>query len=77
MNELIESGDPRAKVVGKRRPQGGSTPQALAAFDRHQRQMGRLWGSLPFQTGVYRFSTTEQFEEWTQAILMRNSPARR
>jgi hypothetical protein len=76
MNELIESGDPRAKVVGKPRPPGGM-PELLAAFDRHQRQMGRLWGTLPFRRGVYRFKSAEEFDLWTTTLLMRNSPARR
>ena len=77
MDELIDSGDPRVKVVGKPRPQGGVSDEALAAFDHHQRQMGRLWGRLPFRKGVYRFRSMEEFDEWTTTLLMRNSPARR
>ena len=48
-----------------------------AALDQLQRQMGRLWGSLPFHKGVYRFKTWEQFESWKTNLMMRNSPARR
>ncbi|MCF7734028.1 MAG: hypothetical protein K9N23_20250 [Akkermansiaceae bacterium] len=77
MNELIEAGDPRAKVVGKRRPPEEGVAGAAAAFDRLQRQMTRLWGALPFRTGVYRFTDREEFQTWKMNRMMRNSPARR
>ena len=77
VNELIEAGDPRTKVVGKRRPPIESAADRAAALDQLQRQMGRLWGSLPFHKGVYRFKTWEQFESWKTNLMMRNSPARR
>lgn len=77
MNELIESGDPRAKVVGRRRvPQAGGAPD-LQSFDRMQAQFHRLWGDLPFRKGVYRFKTWESFDEWKTKLMMRNAPGRR
>jgi hypothetical protein len=77
VNELIEAGDPGAKVVGKRRPLKESVADFAVALDQLQRQMGRLWGTLPFRKGVYRFETWEQFELWKTNLMMRNSPARR
>ena len=77
MNELIEAGDPRTKVVGKRRHPAEGIPQRTLRFDRLQQQMGRLWGFLPFPRGVHRFATHEQFESWKTNLMMRNSPARR
>ena len=75
MNELIDSGDPRAKVVGKRRDTTGEPP--FAAFDRLQKNFHRTWGALPFRRGVYRFKSFDQFEEWKTTLMIRNSPARR
>ena len=77
MNELIESGDPRAKVVGRRR-----MPKALGQpdwerFDQMQAQFHRLWGGLPFRMGVYRFKTWESFDEWKTNLMIRNAPGRR
>ena len=77
MNELIDAGDPRTKVVGKRRPPGEEIQQRLLRFDHLQRQMRRLWGTLPFPRGVHRFESHEQFESWKTTLLMRNSPGRR
>ena len=77
MNELIDAGDPRAKVVGKRRPPVASVAEAVAAFDRLQRQMTRIWVTLPFPTGVHRFKDWEEFETWKTNRMMRKSPARR
>jgi hypothetical protein len=77
VNELIEAGDARTKVVGKHRRPAASIPQRTRGFDRLQQQMGRLWGSLPFPRGVHRFATHEQFEAWKTNLMIRNSPARR
>ena len=77
MNELIESGDPRAKVVGKRRmPEAGSA-EACVELDKLQRMIGRLWHGLPFPKGVHRFKTEEEFDPWTTTLMIRNSPGRR
>jgi hypothetical protein len=73
MNELIESGDPRAKVVGKRRmPAAGS--ESLAAGG----QLNRLAGTLrarPLTTkhGVYRFNSHEQADEWMMNLMLGKS----
>ncbi|MDP3851405.1 MAG: hypothetical protein Q8Q59_12930 [Luteolibacter sp.] len=73
MNELIESGDPRAKVVGKRRmPNPGI--ESLTAGG----QLNRLAGTLrakPFETkhGVYRFKTHEEADEWMMNLMLGKS----
>jgi hypothetical protein len=77
MNELIESGDPRAKVVGKRRMPMAGAADELARFDRIQHSVGRMWKSLPFPKGVHRFKTEEEFDTWKTSLMMRQSPARR
>ncbi len=70
MNEFIESGDPRAKVVGKRR-----APDQVS-FDRLQEIVNRTWNGLPYPRGVHRFKTWEEFESWRNRLLIRNAPAR-
>jgi hypothetical protein len=77
MNELIESGDPRAKVVGKRRPPGAACEVDWERFNRMQKEFQRLWGGLPFRKGVYRFKTFEDFDQWKNQLMMRNAPGRR
>jgi hypothetical protein len=77
VNELIDAGDPRAKVVGKRRPPVTSVAEATVAFDRLQRQMARIWGVLPFPSGVHRFKDWEEAEAWKTDRMMRKSPVRR
>lgn len=77
MNELIESGDPRAKVVGKRRPPSAGSETDWAQFDKLQKNFHRLWGGLPFAKGIHRFKTLEEFDEWKSTLMMRNAPGRR
>jgi hypothetical protein len=77
MNELVESGDPRAKVVGKRcMPHPGVDPD-WERFNQMQAPFHHLWGGLPFRKGVYRFKTWESFDEWKTNLMMRNAPGRR
>ena len=77
MNELIESGDPRAKVVGKRRPPAPGSEAYWENFNQMQKNFHRMWGGLPFRKGVYRFKTWESFDEWKTNLMMRNAPGRR
>lgn len=77
MNELIESGDPRAKVVGKRRPPAAGSEANWDQFNKLQQNFHHLWGGLPFRKGVYRFKTMEAFDEWKTNLMIRNSPGRR
>jgi len=71
MNELIDSGDPRAKVVGRRRaPAPGSASIAAAS------QLNKLSASLrqrPFRVkhGVYRFTTHEDADEWMMNLQVK------
>lgn len=71
MNELIESGDPRAKVVGKRRmPQPG--PESLEAAGILIRSCARLRpGPLRVRRGVYRFHSHQEADEWMMELQMR------
>ncbi len=73
MNEVIESDDPRAKVIGRHRPPVSS----YARFDQLQEMVNRSWKGLPFPKGVHRFKTEEEFESWKSHLMMRHSPARR
>jgi hypothetical protein len=77
MNEMIESGDPRAKVVGKRRMPRPGGDSDWERFNQMQVQFHRLWGELPFRKGVYRFKTWESFDEWKTNLMIRNAPGRR
>ncbi len=77
VNELIESGDPRAKVVGKRRPPPASGEGDWEQFDWLQRNFQRLWVGLPFPKGVHRFKSMEEFDEWKTNLMIRNAPGRR
>lgn len=71
MNELIESGDPRAKVVGKRRmPKTGS--EALAAGGAMNRLAMKLrHRPLITKHGVYRFKSHEEADEWMMKMMIR------
>lgn len=77
VNELIESGDPRAKVVGKRRPPAAGDGADWERFNRMQQNFQQLWGSLPWRKGVYRFKTMEEFDEWKTNLMIQNAPGRR
>jgi hypothetical protein len=77
VNELIESGDPRAKVVGRRRQPMQVGEVDWERFNRMQKEFHRLWGGLPFRKGVYRFKTLESFDEWKNQLMIRNAPGRR
>lgn len=73
MNELIDSGDPWAKVVGKRRmPEPGS--ESLAAGGRLNRLAGTL-RAKPFRMkhGVYRFQSHEEADEWMMNLMLGKS----
>ena len=71
MNELIESGDPRAKVVGKRRlRQPGS--ESLAAGGQMNRLAAQLrQRPLRVKHGVYRFHSHEDADTWMLEIQVR------
>jgi hypothetical protein len=76
MNELIEAGDPRTKVVGKRRPPAAGSDADWTQFNQLQQNFHRMWGSLPCPKGVYRFTSFEQFDEWKTNLMIRNAPGR-
>lgn len=79
MNELIESGDPRAKVVGKRRPPpvDGEGEASWESFNWLQRNFQKLWGGLPYPKGVHRFKNMEEFDAWKTNLMIQNAPGRR
>ena len=71
MNELIESGDPRAKVVGRRRmPKPGA--ESLEAAGKLIRAC-TLMRPRPFRVrhGVYRFSSHKEADEWMMNLMIR------
>jgi len=71
MNELIESGDPRAKVVGKRRPPAAGS-ESLKAAARLNLLAAQL-RNRPFRVkhGVYRFTTHEEADAWMMNLYLR------
>lgn len=71
MNELIESDDPRAKVVGKRRPPAPGE-ESLAAAGKLIALATQL-RDRPFRAkrGVYRFKTFEEADEWMMNLYLR------
>jgi hypothetical protein len=77
VNELIESGDPSAKIVGKRHPPPADGNGDWEHFNWLQRNFQHLWGGLPFPKGVHRFKSMEEFDEWKTKLMMRNAPGRR
>lgn len=71
MNELIESGDPRAKVVGRRRPPAAGDESLIAAG-----KLNLLAAELrdrPFRvkSGVYRFKSFEEADAWMMNLYLR------
>lgn len=44
MNELIEAGDPRTKVVGKHRPPAAGSDADWTQFNQLQENFTRMWG---------------------------------
>ncbi len=71
MNELIDSGDPRAKVVGKRRPPAPGSASLAAA--------GRIMAFSNYacprkcriRHGIYRFKTHEEADEWMMDLQVK------
>jgi hypothetical protein len=70
MNELIESGDPRAKVVGKPRPpQVGA--QGIIALGRLNALGIRLRRrKYRVKRGVYRFISHQAADEWMMNLFL-------
>lgn len=71
MNELIETGDPRTKVVGKRRPPAAGSECLKAASD-----LNLLTAQLrqrPFRVvkGVFRFKSHEDANAWMMNLYHR------
>ena len=71
MNELIEAGDLRTKVVGKRRPPAGGSAALVAAS-----KLNALASQLrqrPFlvKRGVYRFTSHQDADEWMMNLQLR------
>ena len=71
MNELIESGDPRAKVVGRRRmPKAGV--ESLEAAGKLIRACTLMRPKpLLVRRGVYRFNTRKEADEWKMNLQIR------
>ena len=71
VNGLIESGDPRAKAVGKRRPPAAGSEALKAAA-----QLNLLASQLrnrPFRVkrGVYCFKSHEEADAWMMNLYLR------
>jgi hypothetical protein len=71
MNELIESGDPRAKVVGKRRMPAPGTESLAAAGAINRLAMKLRHRPLITKHGVYRFKSHEKADEWMIKMMIR------
>ncbi len=71
MNELIESGDPRAKVVGNRRAPGEGSPALVAAGKLNALAVSLRRRPFPVKRGVYRFKTHQEADEWMINLQVR------
>lgn len=71
MYELIESGDPRAKVVGKRRPPGGGASALRATGQLNALAAALRQRPLKAKHGVYRFTSHEEADAWMMALQIR------
>lgn len=63
-NELIEAGDPKAKVAGRRKPPeaGEASIHSLSTLNKTAMKLrGR---PLKIKRGVYRFKTHEEADQW-------------
>lgn len=71
MNELIESGDPRAKVVGRRQAvkTGEEALRAATRFSHTVLAIRKTPLKLP--RGVFRFRTHEEADQWWMENLTR------
>ncbi len=71
MNELIDDGDPRAKVVGRRRAPlaGEAALKASLGLSRTALQIRKT--PLKSPRGVFRFHTHEEANQWTMKNLTR------
>lgn len=60
VNELIDSGEPRTKVVGMLRPPAAGTGADWEQFNMPQKNFPHVLNGLPFPKGVYRFKTLQE-----------------
>ena len=70
MNELIESGDPRAKVVGKRRPPSAGSESLIAAAKLNLLALRLRNRPFRVKRGVYRFKTHEEADLWMMNLYL-------
>jgi hypothetical protein len=71
MNELIESGDPRARVVGKR-IEAQDADDCLRGMGNLNRLAMTLRGRpMLARHGVHRFNSFEDAEEWMTKMMLR------
>lgn len=70
MNELIESGDPRAKVVGKRRPPAAGSESLIAAATLNLLALRLRNRPFRVKRGVYRFKTHEEADLWMMNLYL-------
>ena len=70
MNELIESGDPRAKVVGKRRPPSAGSESLRAAATLNLLALRLRNRPFRVKRGVYRFKTYEEADLWMMNLYL-------
>jgi hypothetical protein len=73
MNDLIDAGDPRTKVVGRRYRVLSNEEK----FHLAQSQFTDLWPTLPFPKGVHRFKTEEEAHQWKETRMIQRSLDRR
>ena len=71
MNELIEAGDPRTKVVGKRRAIAPGEESLKVGLGITKTALAIRKTPLEAPRGVFRFKTHEEADQWWTEILTR------
>ena len=71
MNELIEAGDPRTKVVGNRRPPAEGSPSLVATSKLNALALQLRQRPFRVKRGVYRFTSHQNADEWMMNLQVR------
>ncbi len=71
MNELVETGDPRAKVVGRRRPIEPGEESLRVGLGIAKTALQIRKRNLKTPKGVFRFKSHEEADQWWMENLIR------
>ncbi|MGD1977805.1 MAG: hypothetical protein PVJ98_00285 [Akkermansiaceae bacterium] len=71
MNDLIDAGDPRTKVVGRRRGQLTGEAALRASLSLAKTALEIRKTPLKSPRGVFLFKSHEEADQWTKKNLLR------